>query len=368
MSEQPVELSGTDLIRIRDALAKAFNKAELDELVLSVFNEPLENIVDTAAPLKELLFNLVGWTNKRGVLPDFVRASYAVRTKKKPVQEIYRDFGAAPPVTLQREGAALGNAPRTATGPEFEAIVKKKLPLLDINVWSESLVRIERQVCRVERSAAPRGTGFLVGPDLVLTNYHVLQDVIENPLQAPEVAFRFDYKRLSDGTVNPGTVVKLASDWVVDASRYSKGEADGSPDRELPTADELDFILLRLEEPIGAATASAVRRGWINLPAAQPPLTSGLSIMIVQHPRGDPMKLAFDTDANFGSNKNGTRVRYSTNTDHGSSGSPCFDGNWTLLALHHMGDPAWLNPSFNEGIPISLIRNRSAVSAALAKS
>jgi V8-like Glu-specific endopeptidase len=47
-------------------------------------------------------------------------------------------------------------------------------------------------------------------------------------------------------------------------------------------------------------------------------------------------------------------VSYKTNTDGGSSGSPCFDQDWNLVALHHSGDPNYaLGP--NEGIPIDAI-------------
>jgi V8-like Glu-specific endopeptidase len=53
------------------------------------------------------------------------------------------------------------------------------------------------------------------------------------------------------------------------------------------------------------------------------------------------------------------RLRYKTNTEAGSSGSPCFTMDWTLVALHHLGDPARAPaPAFNQGIPIELIRQR----------
>ena len=57
-------------------------------------------------------------------------------------------------------------------------------------------------------------------------------------------------------------------------------------------------------------------------------------------------------------NANRSRVRYSTNTESGSSGSPCFDQNWNLVALHHGGDPNFdvgHRPEFNEGIPVDAI-------------
>jgi V8-like Glu-specific endopeptidase len=78
----------------------------------------------------------------------------------------------------------------------------------------------------------------------------------------------------------------------------------------------------------------------------------------VQHPNAYPLKLAFDTDAIIGVNENGTTVKYKTNTEGGSSGSPCFDINWNLVALHHSGDPDSINPTFNAGTPFSAICSR----------
>jgi len=68
------------------------------------------------------------------------------------------------------------------------------------------------------------------------------------------------------------------------------------------------------------------------------------------------MKLALDTQAVVGLNGNGTRIRYRTNTDPGSSGSPVFTMDWDIVALHHYGDPNWQKPLFNQGVPIELIR------------
>jgi V8-like Glu-specific endopeptidase len=31
-------------------------------------------------------------------------------------------------------------------------------------------------------------------------------------------------------------------------------------------------------------------------------------------------------------------VRYAVNTEPGTSGSPVFDKDWRLVALHHLGD------------------------------
>lgn len=84
--------------------------------------------------------------------------------------------------------------------------------------------------------------------------------------------------------------------------------------------------------------------------------------MIAQHPDGKPLKLAVDTEAVIGVNAGQTRVRYATNTEPGSSGSPVFDLDWNLVALHHLGDPAYDHPAaYNQGVPIDKIQARIAI-------
>jgi V8-like Glu-specific endopeptidase len=88
-----------------------------------------------------------------------------------------------------------------------------------------------------------------------------------------------------------------------------------------------------------------------------------MPLMIAQHPDGKSLKLAVDTESVIGVNAGQTRVRYATNTEAGSSGSPVFDLDWNLVALHHLGDPAYDHPpSYNQGVPINKIRDRLAIS------
>jgi Trypsin-like peptidase domain len=96
------------------------------------------------------------------------------------------------------------------------------------------------------------------------------------------------------------------------------------------------------EKPYSLAPA----RGCLQVPDRAYDFAPGTPLFIVQHPKGAPLKLALDTNAVIGLNGNGTRVRYRTNTDKGSSGSPVFDQNWNLVALHHSGDPSSLLPTY----------------------
>jgi hypothetical protein len=179
-----------------------------------------------------------------------------------------------------------------------------------------------------------------------------------------DVEVLFDYARDGQGKlVTPGRAFKLEQTWLIDYSPHSP--LDEQPKAGLlPSAEHLDYALVRLEERPGdqpaeagpSAPAGALRR-WVEFPTEPPGYLRDRPLLIVQHPRGGPLKLAIDTQAIIGLNQNQTRLMYRTNTDEGSSGSPCFDASWRLVALHHSGD-ARIRPRYNEGIPISLVRDR----------
>jgi hypothetical protein len=274
-------------------------------------------------------------------------------------------FGLAPKVNLQRAGRAQLPAATLATDGGFEKTIKQYLPMLNVGLWRERLFKIEGRVCRVEVGNGTMGTGFLVGPDALLTNYHVLRAVIENPSSAHAVRFRFDYQVLANGIESQGVLASLhPTCWDIDYSLYTDAEAKNKPDEATPTADQLDYALVKLDRAIGnqplnpAAPGDSVR-GWISMPTTAPAISLDMPILILQHPHAEPLKLALDTEGVLKVYDNGTRVRYATNTESGSSGSPCFDINWNLIALHHYGDPAFNHqPTYNQGIPINMIRDR----------
>ena len=80
----------------------------------------------------------------------------------------------------------------------LQRIVDSTNSLIDVTVWRQKLSAIEGRVCRVEVPFADgrrvRGTAFLVGPDLALTNYHVMKPVLDGEVQAADVTLRFDYR------------------------------------------------------------------------------------------------------------------------------------------------------------------------------
>ena len=81
-------------------------------------------------------------------------------------------------------------------------------------VHSSLLAQIERRVCRVELEGNAVGTGFLVGPDTVLTNWHVFE-AAKNQGKIDALGCRFDYELLPDGKVQPGQLIMLQAGGLV---------------------------------------------------------------------------------------------------------------------------------------------------------
>ncbi|MDF5722727.1 MAG: LamG domain-containing protein [Rhizonema sp. PD37] len=63
------------------------------------------------------------------------------------------------------------------------------------------------------------------------------------------------------------------------------------------------------------------------------PTGDGNQVIIVQHPKGKIKQIAYNKVIDNGLYKN--FLRYNTDSDYGSSGSPVFNAQWDLVALHH---------------------------------
>lgn len=238
-------------------------------------------------------------------------------------------------------------------GSSLERTVNERAGYANIASWQETLGRHQRRICRIEDSrvlGSALGTGFLVHHDLVLTNFHVVDKYVQGARDTTELKCRFDYAEESTG-VKPGVLKGLAGpNWLVDYSPFSvhdPGDQGGTPQET-----ELDYALIRLDQPAGDDewSGGAATRGWIPLATAAPLPEQDDIIFIMQHPKGQPLKMA--VGAVLKRNDNNTRFRYNANTDPGSSGSPCFNVRLDLVGIHHGGDPdSGQLARYNQGIP-----------------
>ena len=153
------------------------------------------------------------------------------------------------------------------------------------------------------------------------------------------VECQFDYKTGSSDFTTPE--VKEMVTGLLACSPFPKmtsyEEIDQSP-------EALDYAILELSHDIANAPVveGGAIRGFVELRSLERQLGSADGLLVVQHPRAKPMKI--DIGSVFAVGKK--RIRHSVNTEGGSSGSPVFDADLTLVALHHAGFD-WPSPELS---------------------
>ncbi|WP_204249424.1 DNA/RNA non-specific endonuclease [Planococcus versutus] len=177
------------------------------------------------------------------------------------------------------------------------------------------------------------GTGFLVAPNLLLTNNHVL----ETAESAMYAVAEFNYQ--DDVDFMPLEVISFRLD----------------PDLLFMTDKALDFTLVAIE-PNNSNAVAISDFGYLPLLPKPGKILEGEYVSIIQHPNGGPKAITIrENEVKFISSD---FVQYVSDTEPGSSGSPVFNDQWMVVALHHAGIPdpndnkVWIA---NEGIRISSI-------------
>jgi hypothetical protein len=351
-------LSGGQIAAFRELLFDAFPSVNAIDQFLRVYLNRHRQRIALGDNLDEIIFKIIESAEADLWTAELLAGARTASPLHEGLHTFAEPFGLA---TAAPQGVQLQNTIRRANGT------------LDPSPWRRRMAAIEGQVCRVEvYSGLPPqyGTGFLLGPDIVMTNYHVVEPVIKRQVTPDKVALRFDYKALDDGIgVNRGTVYELVQDgapdaWLIDSSEYSPIDTNGGPGD--PSPKHLDYALLRVKgkpgaDPVGGPRAGLQNpdpRGFVEIPSRPHDFEKFKSVFILQHPEDGPLKFAMDTDSVLGVYGKGTRVRYATTTAPGSSGSPCFDADWNLIALHHAGDPKYqqlYRADYNQGIPLAPI-------------
>jgi V8-like Glu-specific endopeptidase len=190
----------------------------------------------------------------------------------------------------------------------------------DLQAWS-FLPRGARAARTVARISArengrepPIGTGFLVSPRLLLTNHHVLP----RPDAARNAFVEFD--------------AQVTVDNMLDVPRRFALE----PDVFFIADEGLDFALVLVSadaygRPVGQTF------GWNRVSVQLGKLVIGEPVNIIGHPSGRLKEISIRE------NRLEARldhfIQYQTDTEPGSSGSPVFNDQWEVTALHHSGVP-----------------------------
>jgi endonuclease G len=186
-------------------------------------------------------------------------------------------------------------------------IVEGTNTLLDVAFLRRGL-EISPAIARLKVKMLRRyhGTAFRIGPDLLLTNHHVLHDWDHADASASAVEAWFGYERDFSGA-------QLAHQ----AFLGDPASIEGDKAR--------DWSVVRVGDLPEAIPTVSLR------PPA--PVTVDDRVYIIQHPDGGPKQIGMHhnvvryVDADV--------LQYWTDTKAGSSGSPVFNEAWEVVGLHH---------------------------------
>lgn len=213
------------------------------------------------------------------------------------------DTPTADPSPVEEAGRLLqlqASHPSAAVQPEAILDDNNLLPFAFLRTGD----RVGRSIVKIERADRAAGTGFLVAPDILLTNHHVLPDA-QTAAGARALA-NYEAEPPADPAGRP-LCVPL------------------SPGTLFVTNAELDFTFCGISGLNHIGCVPLERDSLLVMPSEY--------VNIIQHPRGRPKEVALQDSRVV--KVDHVVVHYSCDTEPGSSGSPVFNNHWRLVALHH---------------------------------
>jgi V8-like Glu-specific endopeptidase len=173
---------------------------------------------------------------------------------------------------------------------------------------------VARITLRRDGRELPHGTGFLVSPRLLMTNHHVLPD----ESFARRCFAEFNAQVTVDNV--PDTALRMELD----------------PGTFFAADQRLDFALVAVMPTQDGRPPGEVF-GWNRLSVQLGKLVLGEKVNIIGHPDGRLKEIVLRDNAVLV--RLDDFVQYRTDTRPGNSGSPVFNDQWEVVALHHSGVP-----------------------------
>lgn len=238
----------------------------------------------------------------RELLPTHLASATEKAERREFLSDSLRDAGLAD-VTLER--VLLGN--------ELQPVA-----------YLERGYTASRAVARIQIGTAQRrvegwGTGFLICPGVLITNNHVFPSASHAEHSAAQFNFELDI----DDTET--TLVSYALE----------------PGKLFYTSKVLDFTVVAVHERSSDSQVPLSAFGYLPLLATPGKAFEGEWLTIIQHPNGERKQLCVRENRLLKREEN--VLWYSTDTMPGSSGSPVFNNDWFVVALHHSGIPEMRN-------------------------
>ncbi|RBP39671.1 V8-like Glu-specific endopeptidase [Roseimicrobium gellanilyticum] len=218
----------------------------------------------------------------------------------------------------------------------FEAIIGKA-DYLPASFLEQGVV-VSRATCLIStrgtdylgRSGAWTGTGFIIAPNVLVTNNHVLN----SRATAAAAECTFNFQTTPSGQPARTKAFRLRPD----ALFITSSALDG-----------LDYSFVAFEgDPAAEFGSVPIKRSAFAIAPSE-------YANIVSHPDGRPKLVSIkENEVKW---QDELVVHYASDTEPGSSGAPVSNNNWQLVALHHASKRSQV-PGFeilNEGIKFSAI-------------
>lgn len=250
--------------------------------------------------------------------------------------------------------------PKLSVTAQLQAITRPDLGFMNIALELRGKLTASRRLCCITvfkpDLATPQasGTGFLVGPQIVITSGHVLDCLLDDTGQAQvgsskRIHIAFDYVDGFSGS----TVVPVQENWLVGRSQLHPLEDqrrilnwDDPPEAEFDK--HLDFALLRLSRTVG------YERGFYVLDAQRMPVVGKVALM--QHPGGQSQASSVGTTLRLWPPSFQSRMLHDANSVAGSSGGLLVDSEFQPVGLHQCSYvDAQNKPMVNGAIPTARI-------------
>jgi len=195
----------------------------------------------------------------------------------------------------------------------------------------------------------PFATGFLVGKNYLLTNFHVFNEKDKDNIKNFVPEFRYEQNALGQNArtmqyqLNPESF--CVSDEQLDYTlvRVKALEDDNKGDLAFPEAGEnFGWLPMLADHKLIAPPVTREQVKDIQgIDSERIPYAglSGEPVFIIQHPRGAQKRIVLFN--NQVQNIYQNFLRYQADADFGSSGSPILNSQWQLVGLHHAALVKW---------------------------
>jgi len=227
------------------------------------------------------------------------------------------------PEFVEDRRAVIAAASREELDIAFERYIGTN-DLLPVNYLLGGVLR-SRAVGRIRYHDKREGktataTGFMVSPDLMLTNFHVFP-------AADLAAFK---------AIALDPVIEFGYEFDLGGRRSEPAVFDLAPEAFLHTSRALDMALVAVRRSDRAGRRSLGEQGYLVLSGEIATAGLGDFATIIQHPDGREKQISLRNNDILDVTKPDVII-YQSDTAQGSSGAPVFNNEWQVIALHSAG-------------------------------